>query len=256
LIAKLAARLSCVEGPARTEAFANALERNELTPTATAKTLRDRLGVPHHRLEPYRAFLPVLREESTSVVVVALRAAAETVREDRTGAPRVEVAWTYPGDARPGLRTTGGVARDVISGATSELLIVGYSVTVDSERAGLAARTIGAISAAASRGVQVTAVLHRDPARNREALLFGWPGGRAAPSVFTWPEQADEMAALHAKLLVADRNDALVTSANLTYHGFEGNIEMGLRVSGVPASQIRDRFHDLIGAGALVPWSN
>lgn len=256
MIPALAARLAWIEGPERAEMFADLLERGEIATDTTAKTLRDRLEVPHPRLDPYRSFLAALAGGPTQAAVQVLRAAAETVREGRRRLPEVEIAWTYPGDARPGLRTTGGVARDIISGAGSELLIVGYSVTADAERTGLAARTIDAISAAARRGVLVTAVLHRNPTRNREALLSGWPADRRRPALFTWPEQPDAMAALHAKLLVADRDDALVTSANLTYHGFEGNIEMGLRVSGAPASQIRDRFHELIGTGALVPWSD
>ena len=36
------------------------------------------------------------------------------------------------------------------------------------------------------------------------------------------------MAALHAKVLVIDRKVSLVSSANLSYHGMQGNIEMGI----------------------------
>jgi len=54
--------------------------------------------------------------------------------------------------------------------------------------------------------------------------------------------------------LIADRSDALVTSANLTYHGFQGNLEMGLRVKGPPAAEIHDRIHELIASGEFVPW--
>ncbi|MGH8437163.1 MAG: phospholipase D-like domain-containing protein, partial [Pseudomonas sp.] len=81
-----------------------------------------------------------------------------------------------------------------------------------------------------------------------------WRAGVPKPSMFTWPVQDDEKAALHAKLLISDRNDALVTSANLTYHGFERNLEMGIRVTGRAAAEIHDRIDDLIRAGELVPW--
>lgn len=62
------------------------------------------------------------------------------------------------------------------------------------------------------------------------------------------------MAALHAKLLVADREDALITSANLTYHGFERNLEMGIRVTGRAAAEIHDQIHQLISTKELVAW--
>jgi phosphatidylserine/phosphatidylglycerophosphate/cardiolipin synthase-like enzyme len=166
--------------------------------------------------------------------------------------PIVEVAWTYPGVARPGLRTTGGVAREIIASSRQTLLIVGYSVTIDPALTGLAARTIAAMADAAERGVVVTAVLHREA--NRQALLRAWRAGVSPPSIFTWPVSEDEMASVHAKFLVSDRRDALITSANLTYHGFERNLEMGLRVKGRAAAEVHDRIHELIAAGELVPW--
>ena len=132
------------------------------------------------------------------------------------------------------------------------MLVVGYSVTVDPELTGLAAQTIRAMVDAAARGVVVTVVLHREA--NREALLDTWSQGIPRPSIFTWPLTDDEMASVHAKILVADRQDALVTSANLTYHGFERNFELGIRVSGTPAADIHDRIHALISAGEFVPW--
>ncbi len=166
--------------------------------------------------------------------------------------PLIEVAWTYPGNARPGLRTTGGVAREIIDDSKVSLLVVGYTVTVDPSLTGLAAQTVGAIARAAERGVVVTAVLHREA--NRQALLQAWRRGAPGPSVFTWPVADDDKAAIHAKLLVSDRKDGLITSANLTYHGFEGNIEMGLRVTGDAAAEIHDRIHELIAVHELVPW--
>jgi phosphatidylserine/phosphatidylglycerophosphate/cardiolipin synthase-like enzyme len=100
--------------------------------------------------------------------------------------------------------------------------------------------------------VSVVAVLHRDV--NREALLQAWRDGVPRPRIFTWPGGADEKSAVHAKLLIADRNDALVTSANLTYHGFERNLEMGIRVTGHAAAEIYDGVYGLIETGDLVPW--
>src|SRR5207302_494161 len=102
-------------------------------------------------------------------------------------------------------------------GSRSSLLLVGYSVTADPKRTGLVARTVDAIGKAAGRGVVVTAVLHRAE-NNRAALLQAWPGYARRPSIFTWPvNPSDEMTKLHAKVLVADARDALVTSANLTF---------------------------------------
>ena len=41
----------------------------------------------------------------------------------------------------------------------------------------------------------------------------------------------DKMAALHAKMIVVDGMSSLVSSANLSYHGMQGNIEMGILIT-------------------------
>ena len=47
---------------------------------------------------------------------------------------------------------------------------------------------------------------------------------------------------LHAKVIVADRHDALVTSANLTHAGLLENLEMGLRIQGAMAVRCGTAF--------------
>lgn len=55
------------------------------------------------------------------------------------------------------------------------------------------------------------------------------------------------MAALHAKVISVDQNKTLITSANLSYHGQEGNIELGTLVESKEiAKQVNDIFTHLI----------
>jgi phosphatidylserine/phosphatidylglycerophosphate/cardiolipin synthase-like enzyme len=63
-----------------------------------------------------------------------------------------------------------------------------------------------------------------------------------------WPK-------LHAKVIVGDARDALATSANLTYHEYEANIEIGIRVSGEPVRLVEQHCRELIRAKELVPWA-
>ena len=77
-----------------------------------------------------------------------------------------------------------------------------------------------------------------------------WPGKRR-PTVFYDPRslQTSETtrSALHAKCVVVDGREALITSANFTEAAQERNIELGVLVKhpGV-AQQIEDHFHGLI----------
>ena len=55
------------------------------------------------------------------------------------------------------------------------------------------------------------------------------------------------MAALHAKVISFDQQQTLITSANLSYHGQQGNIELGTLIESKQiAKQIDDIFTKLI----------
>lgn len=250
------AELVAAESEDRVRAFSRALKTGTLTPGSSIVTVQNVLALPHSRLKGFSSVLDAadeggVRSADTALAVDAALASAERLRES---IPRLEVARTGPSSRTFELRSTGSVSREIVDSSHSTLLLVGYSVSVSRDRTGLASETVDAIAAAASRGVRVTAVLHRDPV-NREALLRNWPSYARQPVVFTWPESpTDAMTSLHAKVLVADRSDALVTSANLTYHGLESNIELGLRVSGAAAAQIEAHFRDLIRQDELVSW--
>lgn len=232
-------------------AFADSLDAGSVDLTSSSGAIQSRLAIPENRLRLYRQ---ILRSGLTAAELsAAIRGAARTAAiaaEDRN---EIEVAWTYAGDSRPGLRTTAGVSKEIVEGSRDTLLVVGYSIGGDRSDRPLASQTMAAIAAAAERGVEMTVVLHREA--NRDAFLRWWRAGVRVPAVFTWPVSDDEKAAVHAKLLIADRRDGLITSANLTFHGFEKNLEMGLRVTGSACAEIHDRIHQLIGDGELVPWN-
>lgn len=60
-------------------------------------------------------------------------------------------------------------------------------------------------------------------------------------------QEDDKMAALHAKLIVSDVKKSLVSSANLSYHGMQGNIEMGFLIeSNDKAKQIEEVMKEMV----------
>ena len=57
----------------------------------------------------------------------------------------------------------------------------------------------------------------------------------------------DKRAALHAKVISVDQQHTLITSANLSYHRQQGNIELGTFIeSKRVATQIDDVFTKMI----------
>lgn len=61
--------------------------------------------------------------------------------------------------------------------------------------------------------------------------LIAYKAGNQYIRIFKYiqPED-DKMAALHAKMIVVDECKSLISSANLSYHGMEGNIEAGIYI--------------------------
>lgn len=56
--------------------------------------------------------------------------------------------------------------------------------------------------------------------------------------IFSYNQQSDDkMSALHAKLIVVDRHTSLISSANLSYHGMQGNVEMGVLIESAEKAQ-------------------
>jgi len=68
------------------------------------------------------------------------------------------------------------------------------------------------------------------------------------PKIFHDRERLDgaPYASMHAKCLLVDGSDLLVTSANFTFHGLHGNIEIGVRLAGAPAAEARKIFSHLV----------
>lgn len=70
--------------------------------------------------------------------------------------------------------------------------------------------------------------------------------------IYNYPRQSDKMSALHAKVISVDQEDTLITSANLSYHGQEGNIELGTRINSKElAKQVDEVFTRLIFSGVF-----
>ena len=63
---------------------------------------------------------------------------------------------------------------------------------------------------------------------------------------FNYHQDDDKMAALHAKVISVDQQQTLITSANLSYHGQQGNIELGTLIESKQiAKQILPQLNDI-----------
>lgn len=145
-----------------------------------------------------------------------------------------------PGIARP----TERVVREMIDDAKAEIILLGYELT---DR-----NLIDLLAAAAGRGAAVIMICDRGRGVARRVVEL-WPSNSPRPRIFHDRERADgaPYASMHAKCLLADGKDLLVTSANFTFHGLHGNIEIGVRLGGAPAAEARKIFSYLVESRIL-----
>ena len=144
-----------------------------------------------------------------------------------------------------GVRGTEPVVREVIRGASREIHMLAYSISAGGML------VVDLLEEALGRGVRVVLVVNRihgldGPAAN--ALLdLNRRYGRLALGSFTDPGGRD----LHAKVLVADRESAIIGSANMSRRGMAGNIEIGVLIRDGSCWKLADMIDGLAGRFAV-----
>lgn len=131
----------------------------------------------------------------------------------------------------------------LVRSARREVTLCAYAITSG------ALPLLSDLREVARQGVMVTLVVNEFSRQPGDVQVFlrevaGSVGHRWRLLTF---EPRDTRTELHAKVLVVDRDAALVGSANLTFHGMVSNHEMALVVRGPIATLIADRVDALLG---------
>lgn len=212
---------------------------------------------PHLR-SLIRDFLQTWQREAAEVtpqeVALALRTAAAAARAARA-AQAIELVWTGPLVAGLDMRRTDQALLQVINSAQRSLLIVSFAVY----KIPLIA---AALVQAASRGVAIDICVEApEPSGQKMAYdtikaLGADVASRAR--IYVWPadqrpaDAAGHVGLLHAKCGVADRRLLFVSSANLTDHAMNLNIELGVLLhSQAHAAGVADQFERMVAQGML-----
>lgn len=182
------------------------------------------------------------------VVAIGVRAAARAAQEERE-VQRVELVWTGPTVTGIPIRRTYAVLVQVIDAARHRLTLVSFAAYTTPV-------VTNALRAAAGRGVDVRLVLdggthahHAFTALGGAVQLLTWP-----PTLL--PDHHPDHASLHAKCAVVDHGVAFITSANLTSHALDRNMELGVLITGGDTpKRLAEHLDGLITTGVLNPWA-
>ena len=152
-----------------------------------------------------------------------------------------ELVLTAPDSFHIKTLRTNDIMRKLIENAEKSLTITGYSIS------DYFAEMLDVIIKKSQQGVYVRIYVN-DIEKQKEALDRLMSYRSRFLQVYEYQKQEnDKMAALHAKLIVSDVKKSLVSSANLSYHGMQGNIEMGFLIeSHDKAKQIEELMKEMV----------
>ncbi|MHA1949150.1 MAG: phospholipase D-like domain-containing protein [Candidatus Thorarchaeota archaeon] len=139
---------------------------------------------------------------------------------------KVQILATGPELVTESIRGIEPVLKELIASAKEELQIVSYVLTPS------ALDILEMIREAARRGVRITLVVNQRKSLDKK--IVSWLAG--FENEFQYVRVIDyedpEGKCLHAKVIVSDRKEAIVGSANLTWGGMVGNYEIGVLLEG------------------------
>ena len=158
---------------------------------------------------------------------------------------RAKLVITAPPSFSVKTQSTKNTVENLLSQAESSILITGYSLSDYFED------MVERIIQKSQQGVLVKFFVNDIDSQPRFEKLCRYKGRYL--KIYNYKQKTDKMSALHAKVISTDKTYSLVTSANLSYHGQLGNIELGTLVESPSfAKQIEDVFTHLLFSKVFV----
>lgn len=143
-----------------------------------------------------------------------IRSAMTMKRNDK-----VSLVVTAPPSFIINAKPTMTVVRSMIEGSKRNILITGYSLS------SYFSELTDTIIDKSQKGVFVKFFINNIEKQPDAYKLLKYKGHFL--KLYDYNNEDDKMAALHSKVISVDMSKTLITSANLSYHGQQGNIELG-----------------------------
>jgi hypothetical protein len=206
-----------------------------------------------------RALASVLDGLDARAAAVAVRVAIAE-REHRPP-PRLDLVWTGPEHRTARSRDTAVVVRQLLSRAERDVLVGGFAFDHGQDLFAPLHERMKAHGVSATFFLDIRGDApreHADAFATEQIDRFftdNWPFGPPRPDVYYDPRTAitgPPWASLHAKCVVIDDRETLVTSANFTERGQTRNIELGVLIEDEHfARQVVAQWRGLIAGGQV-----
>jgi phosphatidylserine/phosphatidylglycerophosphate/cardiolipin synthase-like enzyme len=223
-----AADLVALLSPSRIEALADRIRSS--VPAETDGRLRQNVTTPTARATLNRLIAAWRQTEISGDVLAGILVGASFARQRAQTESSVELVWTGPTTPFVAIRRTEQVLLDLIGHAQSDLFLVSF-VAYD------VSSIVDALNAATARGVDVRVLLETSTGHGGSLSVdpIAMMRKNVPPAkLYVWTDRPAPFTEgrVHAKVAVADRKIAFLTSANLTGHALEKNMEAGVLIRG------------------------
>lgn len=242
------AAVVCLVSPEKVQAIASRIRRTDSSKAASA--LSGAVSTPV-AAEVVDQLIDAWRSSTVSPEELALMLlAAGHVFTKTTKQQSNELVWTGPTTPFVSARRTEQALLQVINAAEQTLFItsfVAYDVST----------IVKAMNAANDRGVVISMLLELSQ-EDGGSITYDSIGKMKTlvptARIYAWRDKTDLFSEgrVHAKVAVADGQVCFITSANLTGHAMEKNMEAGvLLTGGFLPQQLSDHLHALVGTGLV-----
>lgn len=157
---------------------------------------------------------PGLSESECEEIAEAIKTAMTAGKPEK-----VSLVVTAPPSFKIDAKPTMTVVQSMIEGAKRNILMTGYSLS------SYFSELTDTIIDKSQKGVFVKFFINNIEKQPEADKLLRYKGRFLR--IYDYSNEDDKMAALHAKVISVDMKQTLITSANLSYHGQQGNIELG-----------------------------
>lgn len=221
----------------------NFLENKEINDKTTSFELRKKLNLTNDETASIKKILDSLRDYSVIPLLIDLT--MENQRNQVNQANNNSLVWTSPFVFHKNAENTETTIFEMINSAKKSIQIVGYTIEPDT------GEIFAELEKKSKTGVAVN--LYFDNAENFLPLIQKmWKHKGTLPEVYSFKSKNSKKSSLHAKVIIIDEEELLITSANLTGRGISRNVEIGMRHRGNSAKKAAKLVKTLVDNEYLV----
>ncbi|MCI1696640.1 phospholipase D-like domain-containing protein [Aneurinibacillus aneurinilyticus] len=200
-----------------------------------------------HTMELYREVRTIFPSMSYNEIQILLLLFFQ-FRKDSSLVSSFEVIATSPQTCSLPIRDTIVVLREMVNRAENRILITGFAISkyfkdildclVEKSNSGIIIEFYIDINEISHSMIKE---LHNLAKVNKKMYIY---------------QYRHSVSSMHAKVIMVDNKYALVTSANLSYNGLMGNVEVGAFLKGHEVTKICNFFEELKNNGLFSPYNS